>query len=63
MLQRLVMGESEAVRESRSPSLLIRRDKELGARMPPVLLVHGTSDKIVPQVGLGVGLGYLGVHS
>ncbi|CAE6924315.1 RIOK1 [Symbiodinium natans] len=49
VLQRLVMGESEAVRESRSPSLLIRRDKELGARMPPVLLVHGTSDKIVPQ--------------
>ncbi|CAE7825230.1 Riok1 [Symbiodinium sp. CCMP2592] len=49
VLQRLVLGESEAVRENRSPAVLIRRDKDLAGRMPPVLLAHGTSDKIVPQ--------------
>jgi len=49
VLQRLVLGESEAVRENRSPTVLIRRDKDLAGRMPPLLLAHGTSDKIVPQ--------------
>ena len=49
VLQRLVLGESEAVRENRSPAVLIRRDEDLAGRMPPVLLAHGTSDKIVPQ--------------
>mmetsp|Transcript_19994 Transcript_19994/g.46951 ORF Transcript_19994/g.46951 Transcript_19994/m.46951 type:complete len:411 (+) Transcript_19994:81-1313(+) len=49
VLQHLVLGESEAVRENRSPAVLIRRDEDLAGRMPPVLLAHGTSDKIVPQ--------------
>ena len=48
VLQRLVFGKNEAVRESRSPTVLIRSNN-LASRLPPVLLVHGTSDKIVPQ--------------
>ena len=47
-LQRLVLGDTQALRESRSPSLLLRRDAEIGPQLPPVLLVHGTGDKIVP---------------
>lgn len=47
-LQRLVLGETQALRESRSPSILLRRDAEIGKHLPPVLLVHGTGDKIVP---------------
>jgi len=49
VLQRLVFGDSETVRESRSPTVLFRRDPELGDGMPSVLLMHGTGDKIVPQ--------------
>ena len=49
VLQRLVFGETEAIRESRSPAVMVRRSQGLADRLPPVLLVHGTSDKIVPQ--------------
>jgi len=47
-LQKLVLGDTQALRESRSPSILLRRDVEIGRHLPPVLLVHGTGDKIVP---------------
>lgn len=48
-LQRLVLGDTQSLRESRSPSILLRRDgSRLGKHLPPVLLVHGTGDKIVP---------------
>lgn len=47
-LQQLVLGDTQALRESRSPSILLRRDGEIGRHLPPVLLLHGTGDKIVP---------------
>mmetsp|Transcript_96719 Transcript_96719/g.273234 ORF Transcript_96719/g.273234 Transcript_96719/m.273234 type:complete len:447 (-) Transcript_96719:90-1430(-) len=47
-LQRLIFGSKEATRECRSPTALVRSRPELAARMPPVLLVHGTCDKISP---------------
>ena len=47
-LQRLVFGNTQAVRDSRSPGLLVRGCAEIAKNWPPSLLVHGTSDKIVP---------------
>ena len=49
VLQRLVLGDTQSLRESRSPSVLLRKEgSRLGKHLPPVLLVHGTGDKIVP---------------
>mmetsp|Transcript_40411 Transcript_40411/g.72598 ORF Transcript_40411/g.72598 Transcript_40411/m.72598 type:complete len:413 (+) Transcript_40411:33-1271(+) len=47
-LQRRIMGSTLAVQEARSPIQLLRREPDLAAQLPPMLLVHGSCDKIVP---------------
>mmetsp|Transcript_12116 Transcript_12116/g.33029 ORF Transcript_12116/g.33029 Transcript_12116/m.33029 type:complete len:454 (-) Transcript_12116:84-1445(-) len=48
-IQRRVFGETKLLREDRSPSVLVRAQPAVADRLPPVLLIHGTSDKIVPH--------------
>eukprot|EP00927_Polykrikos_kofoidii_P080675 TRINITY_DN77615_c0_g1_i1.p1 TRINITY_DN77615_c0_g1~~TRINITY_DN77615_c0_g1_i1.p1 ORF type:complete len:440 (+),score=45.39 TRINITY_DN77615_c0_g1_i1:80-1399(+) len=48
LLQRLIFGHTASVREARSPLALLHRQPEIARLLPPVLLLHGTDDKIAP---------------
>jgi len=49
VIQRLVFGATYEVQESRSPTSLVRARPEIASRLPPMLLIHCTGDKISPQ--------------
>jgi len=47
-LQQRIMGSTVAVQDSRSPTQLLHQQPDLATDLPPMLLVHGSCDKIVP---------------
>eukprot|EP00930_Biecheleria_cincta_P055686 TRINITY_DN41981_c0_g1_i1.p1 TRINITY_DN41981_c0_g1~~TRINITY_DN41981_c0_g1_i1.p1 ORF type:complete len:424 (+),score=73.54 TRINITY_DN41981_c0_g1_i1:96-1367(+) len=48
LMQQWIFGEAEVVRNIRSPTFLVRSQPQIAEHLPPVLLLHGTEDKISP---------------